>query len=84
MLGVEILFRFPSREIKDQILNNYERGGVQPVEDGQMKKKKVREEENAINLDNFDHQNDLTIENLLPNDQEVEQDQKEEASFKWT
>jgi hypothetical protein len=26
MLGVEILFRFPSREIKDQILLNYERG----------------------------------------------------------
>jgi len=24
MLGVEALFRFPSREIKDQILNNYE------------------------------------------------------------
>jgi hypothetical protein len=27
MLGVEILFRWPSREIKDQILNNYDRGG---------------------------------------------------------
>ena len=26
MLGVEILFRWPSREIKDQILNNYDRG----------------------------------------------------------
>ena len=26
MLGVEILFRFPSREIKDQILSNYEKG----------------------------------------------------------
>ena len=26
MLGVEVLFRFPSREIKDQILSNYERG----------------------------------------------------------
>ena len=26
MLGVEILFRWPSREIKDSILNNYERG----------------------------------------------------------
>lgn len=25
MLGVEILFRWPSREIKDQILNNYDR-----------------------------------------------------------
>jgi hypothetical protein len=26
MLGVEILFRFPSREIKNEILSNYERG----------------------------------------------------------
>jgi hypothetical protein len=32
MLGVEILFRWPSREIKDQILNNYERGGSMNVE----------------------------------------------------
>ncbi len=32
MLGVEILFRWPSREIKDQILNNYERGGPMNVE----------------------------------------------------
>jgi len=35
MLAVEILFEFPSREIKDQILNNYEHGegGLRPAED---------------------------------------------------
>lgn len=35
MLAVEILFEFPSREIKDQILNNYEHGegGPRPAED---------------------------------------------------
>lgn len=37
MLGIECLFRFPSREIKDSILSNYSdlrmNGGNQPARD---------------------------------------------------
>ena len=37
MLGVEILFRFPTREVKDMILSNYD--GVQQAQ----KKKTVQQ-----------------------------------------
>lgn len=33
--------------------------------------RKQRIEENAIDLDNFDHQNDFAIENLIPEDEQV-------------
>jgi len=56
MLGVEILFRWPSREIKDQILNNYDRGGNMNNDNLAVEQhRKQRVEENAIDLDNFDH-----------------------------
>jgi len=41
MLGVEILFRFPSMEIKNQILTNYDGGA--PIAAGTSLKKKMQQ-----------------------------------------
>lgn len=92
MLGVEIMFRFPSREIKDQILNNYERGAPQgAVRKIAADKKSVDNESNEgmVDLNNFDHMaNSLNIENLNLNenedDEEAPVEKLAETGFKWT
>ena len=67
MLGVEALFRFPSREIKDQILNNYEvaRGKhPQGTSDQQRPAFELNDHaEDQIDFNNFDqHENELEAE----------------------
>jgi len=53
MLGVEILFEFQSREIKDAILSNY--SGVQPNQQKltQQQIKPKPNNENVIDFNNF-------------------------------
>ena len=53
MLGVEILFRFPSREIKDQILNNYEHGARQMAQGVRELGHEAVSIEDAIDMNNF-------------------------------
>ena len=94
MLGVEILFRFPSREIKDQILSNYERSATAATRriGGGNDRKSVDNESNEgmVDLNNFDHMaNSLNLENLNINDKEDGYDEApveklNEQGFKWT
>lgn len=94
MLGVEILFRFPSREIKDQILSNYERSAPAATRKigGGNDRKSVDNESNEgmVDLNNFDHMaNSLNLENLNINDKEDGDDEApveklNEQGFKWT
>jgi hypothetical protein len=95
MLGVEVLFRFPSRETKDQILSNY--AGNAPVATRKIggvgnDRKSVDDESNEgmVDLNNFDHMaNSLNLDNLNLNDKEDGDDEApveklNETGFKWT
>lgn len=94
MLGVEVLFRFPSREIKDQILSNYERSApvaTRKIGGGNDRKSADNESnEGMVDLNNFDHMaNSLNLENLNINDKEDGDDEApveklNEQGFKWT
>lgn len=65
MLAVEILFRFSSREVKDQILHNYDMGGARPV----RVQNERQNDEAQVDLNNFDHMaNELNIDNLRIDD----------------
>ena len=94
MLGVEILFRFPSREIKDQILFNYERSAPQAAvrKIGAANDRKSNDDESnegMVDLNNFDHMaNSLNLDNLNLNDKEDDEAPVEkindQGGFKWT
>lgn len=87
MLGVEILFRWPSREIKDQILNNYERGNYAGASGTQNKNPRKPEiEEGVVDLDNFDHMEaQLNIENLVDGEENANPEEAEvKTGFQWT
>lgn len=85
MAGVEILFRFDSRETKDQILNNYEVGRREQTQKPVYKDNRIQEE--VIDLNNFGA-GELNINNLrLDEDEEQKSHQDEEGEaghFNWT
>ena len=91
MLGVEILFRWPSREIKDQILNNYERANYGGGASGGVQNKQPKQpeiEEGVVDLDNFDHMEaQLNIENLIDGEEQPNANPEEaevKTGFQWT
>lgn len=53
MLAVEILFEFPTREIKDSVLNNYGQGDGEQSKAKQIARPEADDDEAPIDLDNF-------------------------------
>ena len=98
MLGVEILFRFPTREIKDQILSNYDGKSAAHIPSENKRQGRDDEiEEAVIDMNNFDHTaNVLHIDNLRIDDDARDTTIQDEAGplglhelpdelgFKWT
>ena len=83
MLAVEILFEFPSREIKDQILNNYEHGegGPRPAEDKAERVNLAEQQSNdldPIDLDNFGQENADKPDYELNEEQDQDEHQREQ------
>lgn len=80
MLAIEILFEFPSREIKEQILSNYDdgRGRNQELQDQQDERLGERRPGSAaeappIDCDNFGEDG----ENNYQEDQQIEENEDE-------
>lgn len=93
MLGVEILFRFASKDIKDQILNNYdERAARPPAERAKHQTLRQQEElqEAVIDMNNFqmDRENiSAEVQQLGlidPNKQsDNDEDSADAVGFQW-